>query len=53
MPGKPHQISFPEETFTVKDRLGLNSEREGLDPASGSYRHIYRQPVPLVGDSHR
>lgn len=53
MLGKPHEISFPEETFTVKDRLGLNSEREGLDPASGSYRHIYRQPVPLAGDSHR
>jgi len=53
MLGKPHEISFPEETFTVKDRFGLNSEREGLDPASGSYRHIYRQPVPLSGDSHR
>ncbi len=53
MLGKPHGISFPEETFTVKDRLGLNSEQEGLDPAFGSYRRIYRQPVPLAGDSLR
>ena len=53
MPGKPHEISFPEETFTVKDRFGLNSEREGLNPASGSYRQFYRQPVLLAGDSHR
>ena len=53
MSGKPHEISFPEETFTVKDRFSLNSEREGLNPASGSYRRIYRQPVPLAGDSHR
>lgn len=53
MPGKPHEISFPEETFTVKGRFGLNSEREGLNTASGSYRHIYRQPVSLAGDSHR
>ncbi|WP_162998365.1 hypothetical protein [Xanthomonas axonopodis] len=53
MLGKPHKTSFPEETFTVKDGLGLNSEREGLDPASGSYRQFYRQPVLLAGDSRR
>lgn len=53
MPGKPHKTSFPEETFTVKDRFGLNSKREGLNPASGSYRQFYRQPVLLAGDSHR
>ena len=53
MPGKPHEISFPEETFTVKGRFGLNSEREGLNTASGSYRHLYRQSVALPGDSRR
>ena len=31
MPGKPHEISYPEERFTVKDRFGLNSKREGLN----------------------
>ena len=31
MLGKPHETSFPEETFTVKDRFGLNSKREGLN----------------------
>lgn len=34
MPGKPHKTSFPEKTFTVKDGLGLNNERESLNPAS-------------------
>lgn len=53
MPGKPHETSFPEETFTVKDRFGLNSKRDGLNPVLGSYRQFYRQPVSLVGDSHR
>jgi hypothetical protein len=53
MPGKPHETSFPEELFTVKDRFGLNSKREGLNPNSGSYRPFYRQPVLLAGDSHR
>ncbi len=53
MLGKPHKTSFPEKTFTVKDSLSLNSEREGLNPASGSYRHFHRQPVPLAGDSLR
>jgi hypothetical protein len=53
MPGKPHETSFPEECFTVKDRFGLNSKREGLNPTSGSYRQFYRQPVLLAGDSHR
>ncbi len=53
MPGKPHKTRFPEETFTVKDRFGLDSKREGLNPTSGSYRQFYRQPDPLVGDSHR
>lgn len=53
MLGKPHETSFPEKTFTVEDGSGLNSEREGLNPASGSYRHFHRQPVPLAGDSHR
>jgi len=53
MLGKPHETSFPEETFTVKDRFGLNSKREGLNPTSSSYRQFYRQPVLLAGDSHR
>jgi hypothetical protein len=53
MPGKPHKTSFPEETFTVKDRFGLSSKREGLNPTSSSYRQFYRQPVLLVSDSHR
>lgn len=53
MLGKPHKTSFPEETFTVKDRFGLNSKREGLNPAPGYYRQFYRKPVPLAGDSHR
>lgn len=34
MPGKPHEISFPEEAFTVKDGKSLNSERECLNSAS-------------------
>jgi hypothetical protein len=34
MPGKPHETSFPEKTFTVKDGKSLNSEREGLNSAS-------------------
>lgn len=29
MPGKPHQSSFPERTFTVEDGFGLDSERKG------------------------
>lgn len=53
MPGKPHEISFPEETFTVKDRFGLNSKREGLNQTFVSYRQLYRQPVLLAVDSHR
>lgn len=53
MPGKPHKTSFPEETFTVKDGFGLDSERDGLNPALSSYRQFHRQPVLLVGDSHR
>lgn len=53
MPGKPHKTSFPQETFTVKDRFGLDSKREDLNPASEFYRHFYRQLVPLAGDSHR
>lgn len=53
MPGKPHETSFPEVIFTVKDRFGLNSKRESLNPTSGSYRQFYRQPVLLAGDSHR
>ncbi|MBB4596437.1 hypothetical protein [Xanthomonas arboricola] len=53
MPGKPHKTSFPEETFTVKDGFGLDSERDGLDPALSSYRQFHRQPVLLAGDSHR
>ncbi|SDQ26578.1 hypothetical protein [Paraburkholderia tuberum] len=34
MPGKPRKTSFPEKTFTVKDGKSLNSEWEGLNPAS-------------------
>lgn len=33
--GKPHEIGFPEEFFTLKDLFGLNSKQEGLDPTSG------------------
>lgn len=53
MPGKPHKTGFPEEAFTVKDGLGLDSERDGLDPALCSYRQFHRQPDLLAGDSHR
>ncbi|CAM3890795.1 hypothetical protein ACAN107058_19140 [Paracidovorax anthurii] len=53
MPGKPHQASFPEETLTVKDGFGLDSERDGLHPAFGSYRQLHRQPVLLADDAHR
>ena len=53
MLGKPHETSIPEETFTVKDRFGLNSKREGLNQTSSSYRQFYRQPVLLAGDSYR
>lgn len=53
MPGKPHETSFPGGVFTVKDRFGLNSKREGLNQTSGSYRQLYRQSVLLAGDSHR
>lgn len=53
MPGKPHETSFPEERFTVKDRFGLNSKREGLNQAFAAYRQFYRQPFLLTGDSHR
>ena len=53
MLGKPHKTSFPEKTFTVKGRFGLNSKREGLNPASVLNRQFYRQPVLLAGDSHR
>lgn len=53
MPGKPHETSFPYECFTVKDRFGPNSKRQGLNPALGIYRHLYRQLVPLAGDSYR
>lgn len=53
MLGKPHKTSFPEKTFTVKDGFGLDSDREGLNPAVGSYRQLYRQLVLLAGDSHR
>jgi len=44
MLAKPHKTSFPEETFTVKDRFGLDSKREGLNQTSGSYRQFYRKP---------
>jgi len=53
MPAKPRNRSFPKERFTVKDRFGLDSKREGLNPTSDSYRHPYRQSVLLLGDSHR
>ncbi|MDA0576072.1 hypothetical protein [Burkholderia gladioli] len=53
MPGKSHKTSFPEATFTVKDGFGLDSERDGLNPALGSYRQFHRQPVLLAGDSYR
>ena len=53
MLGKPHETSFPEETFTIKDRFGLNSKREGLNPALGIYRHLYRQLALLAGDIYR
>ena len=34
MPGKPHEISFPEKTFTVKDGKSMDSEREGINLTS-------------------
>jgi hypothetical protein len=53
MPGKPHKTCIPEKAFTVKDGKSLNSERDGLNPALGSYRQFHRQPVLLAGDSYR
>lgn len=53
MPGKPHETSFLEQTFTVKDGLGLDNERDGLNPALSSYRQFHRQPILLAGDSYR
>lgn len=53
MLGRLHETSFTEETFTVKDRFGLNSRRKGLNPTSRSYHPFYRQPVLLAGDSCR
>lgn len=53
MPGKPHETSFPEECFTVKDRFGLDSKREGLNRTFDSYRQFYRQPFLLAGNSFR
>lgn len=53
MPGKPHKTSFPEETLTAKNDLGLDSERHSLNPALCSYRQLNRQPVLLAGDSYR
>ena len=53
MPGKPHKTSFPQETFTVKDRFGPDSKREDLNRARKFYRHFYRQLFPLAGNSHR
>jgi hypothetical protein len=31
----------------------MNSKRGGLNPGRETYRQLYRQPVPLAGDSHR
>jgi len=45
--------AFQGECFTVKDRFGLNSKREGLNQTSASYHQRYRQPVLLADDSHR
>lgn len=53
MAGKPHKTGFPGETFIVKDEFGLDCERDGLNPALGSYRQFNRQPVQLAGDSHQ
>ncbi len=53
MPESRMKQAFLGECFTVKDRFGLNSKREGLDQTSGSYRQLYRQPISLAGDSHR
>lgn len=49
MPGKPRETSFPKKTFTIKDGLGLNSERDRRNPALSSYRQFHRQHVLLVG----
>ncbi|MDF3983368.1 hypothetical protein P3W24_13755 [Luteibacter sp. PPL201] len=53
MLGTPHEISFPQAFFTDRDRFGLNSKQEGLDPTSGGYRQFCRRPVLLAGDSYR
>lgn len=53
MLGKPHETRFPKGTFIVKVGFGSNTERESLNPASGSYRHFHGQLVLLVGDSLR
>lgn len=56
MLGKPHETSFPEETFTVKDRFSLDSKREGLNPAPvrtvSSTANLFCWPA-IVTDSYR
>jgi len=53
MLGKPHEISFPQEFFTVKELFGLYSKQEGLDPTSGGLPSALSPTVLLAGDSHR
>ena len=54
MPGKPHEISFPEKAFTVKDGKSLNSERECLNSASVlTVSSTVNRFFLLAGDSHR
>ncbi len=52
MLGSRIKEAFPRRLYRQR-RLCLISEREGPNPASGSYRNIYRQPVLLAGDSQR
>lgn len=53
MSGKPHETSFPEKAFTVKDGKSLNSERECLNPASSFTVSSTANFFLLAGDSHR
>jgi hypothetical protein len=48
MPGKPHGASFPEETFAVKDRFGLDSDRKGLNPMLDHSHSIVAGGLPLM-----
>ncbi|QDX29232.1 hypothetical protein Dpoa569_0000964 [Dickeya poaceiphila] len=42
-----------EGNFYRHDRKSINHQRQSLNSGLFAYRHFYRQPVPLAGDSYR